>query len=289
MDTLYILVPVHNRIETTRRFIECLERQTYRRYHLVLIDDGSTDRTAEMVQEKIAASTILRGDGSWWWGGSLHQGYLWLKSQNLQTSADVLIINDDAIFDSEYLQTGVDLLRQHVRSLLVSTAFGEKSHDFIDGGVEVDWKRLTFTLQKNPGKANCASTRGLFLRMLDFFEIGGFYPRLLPHYGSDYEFTIRAHRKGFNLIVDQRLRLYSNEQTTGYHDFESKDTYARYMKRLFSKKSTQNPWYLTNFIALACPWPWKPLNWTRIWLSTVWKIAKNFVLLALIPRGTSKT
>lgn len=288
MNPLYILLPVHNRIDTTRRFIECLQKQTYHPYHLVLIDDGSTDGTAEMVEEKITALTILRGNGSWWWGGSLHQGYRWLRSQTLPTTTCVVIINDDAIFDPEYFEIGVGMLFQRQRSLLVSTAFGEKSREFIDGGVEVDWKRWTFTLQKDVERVNCASTRGLFLRMADFFEIGGFYPRLLPHYGSDYEFTIRAHRKGFTLIVDQRLRLYANEQTTGYHDFSSKDTYARYVKRLFSKKSTQNPWYLTSFVALACPWPWKPLNWTRIWLSTAWKLVRNLVLLVLIPRGTPK-
>ena len=40
---LYILLPVHNRREITRDFIDYLEAQTWQNYHLVLIDDESTD------------------------------------------------------------------------------------------------------------------------------------------------------------------------------------------------------------------------------------------------------
>lgn len=241
-----------------------------------------------MVQEEISSLTILRGTGAWWWGGSLHQGYQWARVQRLPESSCVLIMNDDAIFESNYLEVGIDILSQQERTLLVSTAFGEKSHNLIDGGVEVDWKRWTFKLQTNSDLVNCASTRGLFMQMRDFFEIGGFHPRLLPHYGSDYEFTIRAHRMGFKLVVNQRLKLYSDEQATGYHEFSRKDTFPRYVKQLFSKRSTQNPWYLTNFIALACPWPWKLLNWARVWSGTLWKVIRNFVSPFVLSHSVPK-
>ena len=94
MDKIYILLPVHNRREITRKFIECLKLQTHQNYHLVLIDDGSTDGTEKIVQSQIQALTVIKGKGDWWWAGSLQQGYLWMKSQNLTSSDLVLIIND---------------------------------------------------------------------------------------------------------------------------------------------------------------------------------------------------
>ena len=48
--SLYILLPVHNRCDITREFIDCLKAQTFQDYHLVLIDDGSTDGTEQMVR-----------------------------------------------------------------------------------------------------------------------------------------------------------------------------------------------------------------------------------------------
>ena len=95
MSKIYILLPVHNRKEITRGFIECLKTQTFQDYHLVLIDDGSNDGTAVMVKEHIPSATVLRGTGDWWWAGSLQQGIEWLRQQKVHDDDAVLMINDD--------------------------------------------------------------------------------------------------------------------------------------------------------------------------------------------------
>jgi GT2 family glycosyltransferase len=284
MNTLYIILPVHNRREITQRFIACLQQQTFQDYHLILVDDGSTDGTAEMVQQHIASLTILRGQGTWWWGGSLHQGYLWLKAQTVEASSLVLMINDDAVFDRTYLQTAVSLLHGYRKTLLISNAFGEASQKLFDGGIHADWKRLKFALETNPEKINCASTRGLFLYVSDFLNIGGFYPRLLPHYASDYEFTVRAYNKGYALITDEHLLLYANESATGIVHFTKETTFGGFLKHLFSKKYTLHPVYYSHFILLACPWPWKIFHLLIFWSSTLWKIVKYFFLLVLMKK-----
>jgi len=284
MPKLYIVLPVYNRKQITERLINCLQQQTFQDFHLLLIDDGSTDGTAEMVQERISSLTILKGRGDWWWGGSLHQGYLWLKSQNVPASSIVLIINDDAIFDDNYLQTAVSILNKRQRTLLISNAYGEVSRKLFDGGIHADWKRLRFSLETNPDNINCASTRGLFLHVSDFINIGGFYPLLLPHYASDYEFTVRAHNKGYTFLVDEHLKLYANESATGIFNFKSEKSYGDFLKHLFSKKYTLHPVYYSNFIILACPLPWKVLHVFVLWSSSLWKIVKYFFLLLLLKK-----
>jgi GT2 family glycosyltransferase len=279
---LYILLPVHNRRQITQRIITCLQQQTFQDFHLLLIDDGSTDGTAEMVQERISSLTILKGHGDWWWGGSLHQGYLWLKSQKVPPLSLVLMMNDDAVFETSYLQTAVSLLSEMKRTLLISNAYGEVSRKLFDGGIHADWKRLKFSLETKPDKINCASTRGLFLYVSDFLTIGGFYPRLLPHYASDYEFTIRAYNKGYTLIPHENLKLYANESATGIFNFRNEKTYGGFLRHLFSKKYTLHPVYYSNFILLACPWPWKIIHVLILWSSSVWKIVKYFFLLAIL-------
>jgi GT2 family glycosyltransferase len=279
MEQLYILLPVHNRIEITRRFILCLKQQTFQNFHLLLIDDGSTDGTAAMVKEHIPSLTILRGTGNWWWGGALHQGYLWLKSRNLPSSAIALIMNDDAVFTPTYLQSGVNALTEYRQTLLVSIAYGQGHQQQIDGGVFADWKHWKFPLEADLEKINCASTRGLFLYVSDFMEIGGFYPKLLPHYMSDYEFTTRAYRKGFTLLPYERLQLCTDEKASGIYNFNAVQSYSEFLKKLFSKKYTLQPIYNSNFVALACPWPWKLTNWIHIWSSTLWKIVRYFFIL----------
>lgn len=276
-EKIYILLPVHNRRDMTRRFIECLRTQTFRQYHLVLIDDGSTDGTEKMIRKLISSITILKGRGNWWWAGSLQQGYEWLKSQNLPLNDVVLIINDDTNFKADFLEKAMQLLRKYSKTLLLAQCYNQKTRELIDAGVHVDWRKLAFEHAATPEEINCLSTRGLFLRVSDFFEIGGFYPKLLPHYLSDYEFTIRAQWKGMKLMTDPLLRLWLDDGATGYRQFKNR-SFIDFLKKYFSKKSALNPLILTIFIALACPWQWKFLNWLRVWKGAVYQIISSLLV-----------
>lgn len=264
MERIHILLPVHNRKNVTQYFISCLQTQTYSNYHLILIDDGSIDGTAEMVQDKINPLTVIKGCGNWWWGGSLQQGYLWLRSHNISLSDLVLIINDDSTFDCDYLETALNLITIYKRTILASECYSQQTKELIDSGVLADWKNNRFVITQNQEQINCFSTRGLFLRWGDFLEIGGFYPRLLPHHAADYEFTIRAIRKGLHPMTDKRLKIWINESTTGYYELPPEHGWKS-LRKLFSKKSASNPITLTVFIALSCPWRWKVRNWLSVW------------------------
>jgi len=264
--TIYILLPVHNRCAVTRRFVECLKAQTFQDFHLVLIDDGSNDGTAEMVRENIHALTVVSGSGKWWWAGALQQGYRWLEKQNISPTEPVLIINDDTEFQADFLEKGIRLLKQHTRTLLLARSYSRQSGVLVDAGVHVDWRRLSYEQAGVPARINCLSTRGLFLRVGDLFEIGGFHPRLLPHYGSDYEFTIRAHRRGMTLLTDPTVKLWFDEETTGFHELAADSFFPRLCK-IFSKRSPLNPLYGTAYIILTAPWQWIPFNIARIWLA----------------------
>src|SRR3546814_7970339 len=70
---LYIILPVHNRAETTSLFLDALQRQTFQDFLLVLVDDGCTDETVSVAREKIPSDRliVLQGDGQLWWAGAL--------------------------------------------------------------------------------------------------------------------------------------------------------------------------------------------------------------------------
>ncbi|MCX7984583.1 MAG: glycosyltransferase [Bacteroidetes bacterium] len=276
---LYILLPVHNRRDITYQFLQHLKIQTYTNYHVVLLDDGSTDGTAELAKTIIPSITILKGNGTWWWAGALHEGYKWLKNNSCTENDYVLIINDDVIFKHDYLHIGVETLKQHPKTLVISTVYGIESGKQVDGGTYMDWKHWKSSLVTDSSKVNCASTRGLFIHALDFITLGGFYPKLLPHYTSDYEFTIRAHRLGFRFHIEPSLVLFVHETTSGIFHFRDETSYITFLRKLFSKKYTLQPVYLSIFVVLACPWKWKLKNLLLIWTSTLWKIVRYFFII----------
>jgi GT2 family glycosyltransferase len=281
-ETIHILLPVHNRREITRRFIQCLKRQTYGNYHVVLIDDGSTDGTDGMVRGEINPATVIKGHGDWWWAGSLQQGYLWLKSHVVASDDLVLIINDDTEFEADFLERAVSILSGKRKTLLLAHCYSRDNERLIDAGIHIDWKRLTFEQAITPDQINCLSTRGLFLRVRDLFDVGGFYPKLLPHYASDYEFTIRAQRKGMKLMTDPSLRIRLDEETTGNHTLKQGDSFFDFVQMLFSKKTVLNPLVWIFFILLSCPWKWKIKHILWIIYHNI-KQLKNRILLSRSP------
>jgi len=216
------------------------------------------------VNSMIERLSVLKGRGHWWWGGGLHQGYRWIKNMHSSPDDLVLMINNDTQFAEDFLQKAVGLLADRPRTLLVAQAHSKKNGRLIDAGVHVNWKKFTFEQAKDAQSINCSSTRGLFLKVRDFLDIGGFHPVILPHYGSDYEFTIRAYRKGYELLSSGDLSLRMDEDATGFHEFEGKISRREFFKKYFSKRSAANPVYWSSFVILACPWPWKGINLLRI-------------------------
>jgi GT2 family glycosyltransferase len=261
--TVYVLVPVHNRRPVTEAFARSLAAQTDSNVRLVLIDDGSTDGTADAVKAILPDTVVITGQGNWWWGGGLQQGYLWLKRQPLKPNDIVLTTNDDVFIEPDFVALGRQALAARPRSLVLAQLYSEDGQ-FEELGVFVDWKNLHFTGVVDPARVNCFSTRGLIMRASDFLMVGGFHPHLLPHYLSDYEFTMRAHRKGLALASDPSFRLRYDAKTTGTKQ-EPTDSLRNYLRTCFSKRTTLNPVYSTTVLLLACPRRYLPRNVFRVW------------------------
>jgi GT2 family glycosyltransferase len=260
---IIIILPFHNRRAITERLIQCLTLQTLKDFHLLLIDDGSTDRTAAMAKSYFPSATVIYGKGKWWWAGSLQQGYKWIRKQEISDQTKILILNDDVEFGPDFLKTGVSLLDQNSGTLILAKSFSRFDSTLQDSGVKVDWKTLTFTLATNPEEINVLATRGLFLHKSTFRKIGGFHPMLIPHYQSDYEFTHRAYRKGFSLKTFDSLFLFEDPQQTGLRS-QSITNIRDFLKMYFSKRSTRYLISWISFILLASPWRWKARNIARI-------------------------
>jgi GT2 family glycosyltransferase len=104
--------------------------------------------------------------------------------------------------------------------------------------------------------------------------IGGFHPRLLPHYGSDYEFTIRAGRKGLVLTTTPDVSIVPDHASTGVRSAEQVPD----IRTLFSKQYAMNPVCWTAFILLTSPIRWMPGNLARIWFGAFRTMQKRIIV-----------
>ena len=246
---LYVVTASHNRKRITSEFAQRLAEADYQDFILVLVDDGSTDETDDAVKSILNDRVVvLKGNGNLWWGGALHLAYKWL-CQHANDDDIILISNDDVKYSKDYIGKGVELLSETEDTLLLGLAYSDRTGTLYDAPIEWDASIAEGKKrEKSPWIGNCSSTRSLFFRLEDMKRIGGFHPIVLPHYLSDYEWTIRACRKGFRIVSDDRLKYTMSEEETGNRD-RKKITF----KQLFSKKSNMNPVYRFSFIVLTVP------------------------------------
>jgi len=71
-QAFYIIIPVHNRKSLTLACLENLKTNgDLQKYQVIVVDDGSCDRTSEEVTANYPEATILKGDGNLWWTGAI--------------------------------------------------------------------------------------------------------------------------------------------------------------------------------------------------------------------------
>lgn len=263
---IHILLPVHNRAGVTEDFAIALASQNFEDFRLILIDDGCTDDTVARVQSHISLPRlhVLKGSGNLWWAGALQLGYEYLLMQQLADDDAVLIVNDDISFETDFLSSGLTALAANTAAAIQAIGFDRES-GFIDRGAVANLWTLRFRAATPKRQANCLSTRGLMMRASVFKASGGFRPKLLPHYMSDYEFTLRLHRQGVPLQCTEGFRANVRLELTGKEHYR-RDGLSAFWAEAFSNRAKYNPKHMSVFVFMTCPPLVVPLHLMRIWL-----------------------
>src|SRR6476659_7923642 len=94
LPIIYIVIPVHNRLDATRKCVQSLRRQNHAGFTIVLIDDGSNDWTSKFVKENYPEVIVLTSDGNLWWTGAINLGIRYAMVRGSAIDA-VLVINND--------------------------------------------------------------------------------------------------------------------------------------------------------------------------------------------------
>lgn len=263
---VYTIIPAHNRRHYTVRCIELLKQQHYQRLTIVVVDDGSTDGTGSSVQSRWPDVVLLCGDGNLWWTGAMNLGVSWVLAR-CQPADYVLTMNDDTAVDPDYVSRLVELAVAAGPALVGSVAVDSRHPDLIvDGGPMLRWATAKgWSLNTGRGLSECRNEgvrfveptflpgRGTLIPVACFAQVGLFNERLLPHYGADYEFSLRAARAGYRLLMSYEAPVVSYVEATGISTSLEKPPWSRFARMFFSRRSPACFLYRWRFARLCVP------------------------------------
>ncbi|MBN1415983.1 MAG: glycosyltransferase family 2 protein [Bacteroidales bacterium] len=224
-----IIIPVHNRLELTKKTLFDLSDNVKDihecAFPIVLVDDGSSDGTASWVAETYPAVHILQGNGNLWWSGGVNLGVKYALEE-LKTDY-ILLWNNDITVVKNYFQTLLHILKNSNNKTIIGSKilvaekpdivwsmggyfdpvsgkhgmFGyfEKNDEKYEKALEVDWLAGMGTVI--PG---------------NIIEKIGYWDNInFPQYHGDSDFTYRAKRKGYSVIVHPALKIYNRTKSSG--------------------------------------------------------------------------
>lgn len=295
---VFIVVAVYNRMKTTLSFVQQIIDQTYQNIKLIIIDDCSTDGTAEKIRELCkdwGKQVVIRTDGNAWWGGCMHLGIDFILNQPGISNDDcILLMNDDVRFSCDLVANFIIATQQKPNSVLAAVPMQGTRIKSI-GSNMVSWP---FAISSSPYRGKEINATGIpdFIP-IDFQyghatlypigvvrKIGNIAHKQLPHYHGDGEYSYRAKKNGFSSYVVKSIRLNPDSNNTGlFNSPSNKHTIKEFIKSFTTFKSINNLKHRWEFAKLSTPRIWREMYFA----SEVTKSVGRSLLLILLSKTRS--
>jgi len=221
---IYVVIPVHNRKDITARLLETLTCQSSSDYRIIVIDDGSTDGTSQMIRSRFPNVILLHGDGNLWWTGATNLGLSYIIEDSGENDY-AMLLNDDLVVKDNFIECAERLTKQYPDTLIQAVEIDADNPDVIlNGGWKINWLTASFS-QINRGKhifdfgpeyfeeVSTQTGRGTLIPVSVIRKVGLYNASHYPQCG-DFEFPVRANTKGYRLMMHYALKIYSFSDAT---------------------------------------------------------------------------
>ena len=255
-----VLIPAYNEAENIKSAIESVIQNTYRKREILVLDDGSTDNTAALVEEVRAAYprepiNLMRFEN----GGKARA----LTIGTELAKGEVLVIVDG---DAALHKNAIEMLVRH---------FGDPNIGAVAGKVETAKERtllsafqaLEYAMGQNIDKRACSvlgavgvvpGPAGAWRKSL-ITKAGGFPEDTLV---EDQDMTLTVLRMGYKVIYEPRAITYT----------ETPHTVKNFLKQRFR-------WV---YGTIQCFWKHKGIFWERPWSAVGLIVMPNTLLFGIV-------
>lgn len=244
-----IIIPVYNGAQTIERCLQSVLCQSYKDIEVIVVDDGSSDTTADKIKKYINTDSRIR--------------YIFQKNQGVSVARNTGIDNANGEYlvfldaDDEYLPDSIQVLLNNLITYNVDLVIGSikktcnsriiyctpiflEDHGKIYQGTELERLRR-WNLERNPNELKeLPCTDNNFRDKENAFRLGSPWARIYkrscigtirfkPHLSMSEDLIFNdeiLHRTNRVLIIDQIVYIYHDKPTTKrIYNRKAKDAY----------------------------------------------------------------
>lgn len=217
-----LVIPVHNRRETTLRCLRSLRRidRSGLEVKIFVIDDGSTDGTSEAIRKEFPEVELITGDGSLHYAAGTNRGI----ERALAWNPDfVVTMNDDAVYHEDFLQRLIATAQENPRSIVGALLLlwdephkvfqvAPKWHT-LQGGWTFPMDLTAFTVSEQPFTVESIVGNCVMFPVDAIREVGLMDEKNFPHGWGDAQYIMSMRKAGWNLFVDPRSLVWCEPNT----------------------------------------------------------------------------
>lgn len=217
------IIPTFNR----KKYLNTLLAQLKNQFkedniiEIVIVVDGSTDGTLEMLEVEFPEVHIVKGDGNWWYTKSMNEGFKYAE----RLKADyVLTLNDDIEVEEDYIQQLINAtLIVPENSIIGSlTLTIKKPRKIIGAGIKkiIKWKGSLVPYYKFLEPLGDKQLVGIYTSVVlpgrgmlipcNILNKLNYFDESFKQYASDYDFCLRAQNKGYKVFISCNAKVYSH-------------------------------------------------------------------------------
>lgn len=213
-----VIIPNWNGDSLLKDCLESLQNQTYKDFEIILVDNGSTDRSLEYVENNFPRVRIIALRKNFGFTKAINEG---VKASDAKFT---VFLNNDTLVDVDWLKNLIFSAESHPEAISVnSKLLNFYDRETIDGvGIqinEVGQARSIGWQEKDSGQYSSefyifGATGGASLfRRKDFIKVGMFDENYFM-YSEEVDFAFRAQFLGYKSIYCPKAVVYHKHKAT---------------------------------------------------------------------------
>ena len=269
-----ILLTVHNRKAITLNCLKLLSEQKIEKdfqIDVFLVDDGSTDGTAEAIKLQFPKVHIIKGDGNLFWNRGMILA--WNEAAKIKPDFYLWLNDDTFLFENSLEVLLVASFEKENQAIIAATTISEITKLITYGG-RSEQGRL---IEPNGSLQECHHFNGnIVLIPKSVFEKVGFLDPVFHHAMGDFDYGMRAKIKGVKIFLASEIIGYCETHGVFAKWCQVETPFRERIKMLYNSSCDSNPYQQfvfekRHFRILKASFHWLTIH-IRVAFPAIWKL-----------------